>query len=394
MKKTLRAIAAAIALFILILDGKTALQGAQEGIKLCCMAVIPSLFPLFVVTMLLCGKICRMPSGSESFFVPAFLSGYPAGAQALGQAYQNRQISKETAGRMLCFCNNAGPAFLFGMVAPQFPQRWMGFALWLIHMASAVLVAMVIPGERGDPISPPGSNSVSIHKALKKSIPVMATICGWIILFRVVLAFFDRWLFSQMPEIAGILLSGILELSNGCLRLQRIESLGLRFVLASGLLGFGGILAMNLDGLTLSIEVGDILVICASCFAAAGYLISKAMPKSCDALTATAWQQFIGGIILLAAGIASGGQLGSATLPGMVCLLFLILAAAVAYSLWFYLLQHNDVGRISVSKFLTPIFGVVFSGILLQEHIFTPENGIALVLVCSGVITVNRTKKR
>ena len=118
------------------------------------------------------------------------------------------------------------------------------------------------------------------------------------------------------------------------------------------------------------------------------------MPKSCDALTATAWQQFIGGIILLAAGIASGGQLGSATLPGMVCLLFLILAAAVAYSLWFYLLQHNDVGRISVSKFLTPIFGVVFSGILLQEHIFTPENGIALVLVCSGVITVNRTKKR
>jgi hypothetical protein len=255
MKKTLRAIAAAIALFILILDGETALQGAQEGIKLCCMAVIPSLFPLFVVTMLFCGnlsllhcrplsyltKICRMPSGSESFFIPAFLSGYPAGAQALGQAWQDRQISKETAGRMLCFCNNAGPAFLFGMVAPQFPQRWMGFTLWLIHMASAVLVAMVIPGERGDPISSPGSNSVSIHKALKKSIPVMATICGWIILFRVVLAFFDRWLFSQMPEIAGILLSGILELSNGCLQLQRIESLGLRFVLASGLLGFGGI---------------------------------------------------------------------------------------------------------------------------------------------------------
>ena len=171
------------------------------------------------------------------------------------------------------------------------------------------------------------------------------------------------------------------------------EKLTLRKFLGC-LLGFGGILAMNLDRLTLSIEVGDILVICASCFAAAGYLISKAMPKSCDALTATAWQQFIGGIILLAAGIASGGQLGSATLPGMVCLLFLILAAAVAYSLWFYLLQHNDVGRISVSKFLTPIFGVVFSGILLQEHIFTPENGIALVLVCSGVITVNRTKKR
>lgn len=170
--------------------------------------------------------------------------------------------------------------------------------------------------------------------------------------------------------------------------LFRSEKLTLRKILGC-ILGFGGIVVMNLDGLSLRVETGDILVIGASCFAATGYLISKAMPKSCDALTATAWQQFVGGIILLIAGIASGGQLGSVTLPGMACLLFLILAAAVAYSLWFYLLQRNDVGRISVSKFLTPIFGVLFSGLLLNEKVLTPENILALLLVCAGVVIVN-----
>lgn len=159
------------------------------------------------------------------------------------------------------------------------------------------------------------------------------------------------------------------------------------------LLGFAGILVMNLKGLSFSMEPGDPLILLASCFAATGYLISKAMPKSFDSMTATAWQQLLGGIALLAAGLLGGGKLAAVSLPGLGCLLFLILAAAVSYSLWYYLLQQNEIGRISVSKFLTPLFGVLFSGILLGEPIFTPENGIALVLVCAGIVTVNSTKR-
>jgi len=174
--------------------------------------------------------------------------------------------------------------------------------------------------------------------------------------------------------------------------LFRNEKLTLRKLLGCTL-GFAGILAMNTKGLSLSMETGDLLIIGASCFAAIGYLISKAMPKSCDALTATAWQQFVGGVLLLITGFCTGGKLSTATLPGMTCLIFLILAAAISYSLWFWLLQHNDVGRISISKFLTPLFGVLFSGILLQEDIFTPENGIALFLVCCGVIVVNTHRR-
>ena len=50
--------------------------------------------------------------------------------------------------------------------------------------------------------------------------------------------------------------------------------------------------------------------------------------------------------------------------------------------------------RISVFKFLTPIFGVALSGLLLGENIFTLENILALALVCAGLMIANGAAKR
>jgi hypothetical protein len=44
-----------------------------------------------------------------------------------------------------------------------------------------------------------------------------------------------------LPEECRIALSGLLELSNGCIRLGGIRQEGLRFFLSSGMLSFGGI---------------------------------------------------------------------------------------------------------------------------------------------------------
>lgn len=69
----------------------------------------------------------------------------------------------------------------------------------------------------------------------------MATICGWVVIFRVLLAFFQRWFLWMLPEDISILISGLLELTNGCCRLSLAVTPGARFVLASLLLGFGGL---------------------------------------------------------------------------------------------------------------------------------------------------------
>ena len=59
--------------------------------------------------------------------------------------------------------------------------------------------------------------------------------------------------------------------------------------------GFAGIVVMNLNGLRLSIEWGDLVVVLSSCFAAAGYLLAKAMSPACDPIATTGWQQLLGG---------------------------------------------------------------------------------------------------
>lgn len=153
--------------------------------------------------------------------------------------------------------------------------------------------------------------------------------------------------------------------------------------------GFAGIVVMNLSGLRFSIEWGDLVVVLSSCFAAAGYLLAKAMPSVCDPIVTTGWQQLLGGGTLLVIGLLCGGRLQEWNALGVATFLFLVVCAAAAYSLWFYLLQRNDVSRISVFKFLTPIFGVALSGLLLGENIFTLENILALALVCAGLMIAN-----
>lgn len=247
--------AAAVGMLALILDSRTALTGAVTGLELCLKTVIPSLFPFFVLSILLTdtitgirlrflrpiGKLCGIPSGGESILLIGFLGGYPVGAHCISRAYAAGQLSKEDAHRMLGFCSNAGPAFLFGMVGPLFESKSVPFALWGIHILSALLAGTVLPGRHGHIATEVPQKHLPIGQALQQSIKVMANICGWVVLFRVVLSFAHRcflWLLSQTGQ---VLFSGFLELSNGCFDLTSIQNDGIRFLLASIFLGFGGV---------------------------------------------------------------------------------------------------------------------------------------------------------
>lgn len=248
-------ICAAIGMLLLILDGKTALQGAQEGITLCIQTVIPSLFPFFILSILMTGslsgihwnllrplgKICRIPEGSETLLVTGFLGGYPVGAQCVAAAYRTGQLSKIQAQRMLCFCNNAGPAFLFGMVASQFPSPGYAWMLWMIQLLSAILVARRIPSVDNTPVKQDSVTHITLSEALQRALSVMASVCGWVILFRVILTFSFRWFLWILPKNIRIFFTGLLELANGCCSLGSVENIGLRFIICSIILSFGGL---------------------------------------------------------------------------------------------------------------------------------------------------------
>lgn len=249
------AVLAALGMLILILDAKSALSGAAEGITLCIQVVIPSLLPFFVLSMLLTsslsgtslsllrpiGRLCGIPKGSESLLLTGFLGGYPVGAQNTAQSYRDGQLSRSSAERMLGFCNNAGPAFLFGIVAQKFSQWWIPWLLWGIHILSALIAALLLPGRDHSAVLIKKTQPLSAQSALKRSLRVMAEVCGWIILMRVVIAFIDRWFLWLLSAQWQVVIMGLLELSNGCCELELIECTGLRFIAAAGMISLGGL---------------------------------------------------------------------------------------------------------------------------------------------------------
>ena len=60
----------------------------------------------------------------------------------------------------------------------------------------------------------------------------MGYICGWVVLFRMILAFFDRWFLWLFPAAVRVGIYGVLELANGCCALLMIENEGLMFATA------------------------------------------------------------------------------------------------------------------------------------------------------------------
>ena len=257
---------------LLILDSRTAFSGAAEGLDICTRTVIPSLFPFFVLSIYLTGQnigfpgltaLCRLfriPGKCGSILISSFLGGYPAGAKSVADAYHSGCISRNTANRMLTFCNQAGPSFLFGMVALQFPERKYPWLLWAIQFFSALAVSWMFPPTDDTANVAVNLKPPTLSGALRGAITVTASVCGWVIIFRVIIAFFSRWFFWILPEQSQAFLAGVLELANGCASLSAVENVYTRFFLAAIMLSFGGIcVTMQTASVTEGLDFGYFL---------------------------------------------------------------------------------------------------------------------------------------
>lgn len=246
---------ASFGMLALILDSRTALTGAADGIDLCLKTVIPALFPFFVLSQLLTGaisgtgiavlrplgKLCGIPAGAESILIAGLTGGYPVGAQCIAHAHLSGRLSKSDAQRMLGFCNNAGPAFIFGMSGILFENVYAPPLLWVIHILSAVATAAILPGKSTAQITPLREDPNRQGHVLYSSMRGMATVCGWVIIFRVIIAIAQRWFLWLLPPNIRIFIIGCFELTNGYIGLTGIPNDLQRFALASIFLALGGL---------------------------------------------------------------------------------------------------------------------------------------------------------
>ncbi|MCH5148226.1 MAG: DMT family transporter [Clostridiales bacterium] len=160
------------------------------------------------------------------------------------------------------------------------------------------------------------------------------------------------------------------------------------------LLGFGGIVLINIGGdFTFDFTFfgeGCVILSGLSSAVAAGFV--KIFSKHENTVALCGYQFFFGGIVLTIIGLSFGGVIAQVSVGAVFLLIYLAFLSACAFTLQGTLLRYNPVSKVAVFKSTNPIFGALFSAIILNEYdqllsIFTL---IALAFVCLGIFIINK----
>ena len=159
--------------------------------------------------------------------------------------------------------------------------------------------------------------------------------------------------------------------------------------LIGSLIGFIGVVIINLKGLTFDLNIGDMCVFMSTFAYAVSSVLLKRYSTEEDTVMMSGYQFLFGGIIMTLIGLLLGGKLTVFTTQGIVLLVYLAFISAMAYSLWAILLTYNPISKVAVMGFLNPVFGVILSAIILNEgDIINIRSIVALILVCVGICVV------
>lgn len=286
LKKYFFTIIFIIFMITLLIFSNNNLIAAQKGLSLWAINVLPTLFPFFVATELLCqtnftyilGKflnkfirpIFNVPGESVIAVILGTISGYPIGAKVVCNLKNQKIISKIEAERLISFTNNSGPLFILGTVGIALSgNKQIGIILLISHLLASLSVGYCFSFWKKDKLdvnfkettfnsklAPIKVSEIGeiLGNAIKKSISSILSIGGFIVLFSVILSilensglfyiittFFSKFGISEAISLSAI--TGIIEVTNGVNLSTAIYSSFPFFsiLLTSFLLGFGGL---------------------------------------------------------------------------------------------------------------------------------------------------------
>ena len=176
----------------------------------------------------------------------------------------------------------------------------------------------------------------------------------------------------------------------------KTEKLNLKKIIAC-LLGFAGIILVNLNGLDFTMNFGDLFVIISTLSYAFSSMFMKKFSAYEDPVVISGYQFIFGGSFMIIVGLIFGGSISFADTTGVVILIYLSFLSAIAYALWGVLLKYNPASRVSIFNFTTPVFGVILSAIFLSQEndkINILNLILALLIVSSGILLLNLNPKK
>ena len=112
--------------------------------------------------------------------------------------------------------------------------------LWAGQILSSILIGMLLPDKSTERCRLQSVNRITLTEGFEKSLRICSKVAGWVVLFRSIISVAEKWSLNDLPTFWNAAVSGVLELSNGCVRLQYISDSFSRFLLCGAILSFGG----------------------------------------------------------------------------------------------------------------------------------------------------------
>lgn len=266
-------ILSAAAALMMIFFPQDALNATKKGITLWLNIVLPALFPFFVcakvMTYLGIPKIIgrlfepimrpvfKVPGEASFVYAISITSGYPIGVELISEMRRKNTISKNEAERMLSFCSTSGPLFILGAVGVgMFSNSILGWSIAISHYIGALLNGLFFRfyGSSNhsyrmqkksfwETLNEAKVESkrpfiVFLSEAILDSFKALLLICGYIIIFSIVIALLEKFsLFNFLSDISHLVpignleilpscIKGFLEITLGCSSVSEITGIG------------------------------------------------------------------------------------------------------------------------------------------------------------------------
>jgi drug/metabolite transporter (DMT)-like permease len=165
------------------------------------------------------------------------------------------------------------------------------------------------------------------------------------------------------------------------------ERLGIQHILGTALM-VGGILVIHTQMFTLDIKpmAGDgYLVLAALCWASANILMKKYLSHVPPEIIVIGYNGFAGLTLLLATAQLIPETLNAEVITYLVG--FIILVNLVGRYLWYWAFEHTSACNVGLASLSIPLFGVLYSIILLSETLSRSQI-IGGIMIFAGLVVI------
>ena len=266
---------------LMLLDSDTVLNAVNGAAGVFVRSVMPALFPMMVLN----GLSARLSGRERRWMTVGFcwLAGSPASAQRLEGLRERGELPERALLPLAAATGVMSPLFFVGSLGSRLPNPSGGWLLLTAHWLGALAADGLIHGlsrlfssmEKAEPVRPEqrtaaGRTSLlaALPDSLRQAGTALLSVCGAMMLFSILAAFFRQGLSALLPGWAAdhpeipALLWALLEIGGGAHALLDVSPTP-DLPLLCALCSFGGlsIWMQNLLFLGKSIRPGKLLLL-------------------------------------------------------------------------------------------------------------------------------------